>query len=316
MSTPATAALSSAAAPPADAAPPAGAAPAAGAPAGAGQQPAANEGFWKDWTAPEQKDTRDWIANKNYADPFTLAKTAQGLEKEAASLRTAANLKGYPADKVDPQTGTVTKADENAVKAWRTSMGVPESADKYEIAPPKDSPYPQFTNYLKDVLHEAGAPPAMAKVLAAGYEKAVVRLETELRAAEDTASATALKTLEMEWGSNYKERVALGARGKEWLAKEVGGLNDMQMRTLESVLGTTKFMTAMWKFGAGNTEASFAGGDGGGKFEGGASAAKAEWDQIMADRAAGKISDFQWKDPQAQQHRDSLVERIANGHAN
>lgn len=292
-----------------------GAGPAGGS-AGAG---AANQPFFNDWfkpDAPDAKDTTAWLANKNFADPATLVKSYRGLETEAASLRTAANLKAYPADKVNPD-GTVVKADENAVKAWRTSMGVPEMADKYEIAAPKDSPYPQFTNYLKDVLHEAGAPPAMAKVLAAGYEKAVVRLETELRAKEDTESAAALKTLEMEWGSNYKERVALGNRGKEWLAKEVGGLNDLQMRTLESVLGTTKFMTAMWKFGAGNTEASFAGGSSGagGSFEGGASAAQAEWDQIMADRAAGKISDFKWKDPQAQAHRDALVERIANGNA-
>jgi hypothetical protein len=313
MSTPAAAALSGTAAPAATAPPTAPATGGGGtAPSAA---PAANQAFWNDWTAPEQKDTRDWIANKNYADPFTLAKTAQGLEREAATLRTAANLKAYPADKVNPD-GTVTKADPNQVQAWRATMGVPESADKYEIAPPKDSPYPQFTDYLKGVLHEAGVPAAMAPALAKGYDAAVVRLETELRAAEDAKSAADLKQLEMEWGANYKERVALGARGKEWLAKEVGGLNDLQLRAMESILGTPKFMAAMWKFGAGNTEASFAGGGGGGAgFEGGASAAKAEFDQLWADRSAGKISNFQWNDPKAVAHRDDLVARIANGNA-
>src|SRR5271167_2904361 len=154
--------------------------------------PAANEGFWKDWTAPEQKETRDWAANKKYADPFVLAKTAQGLEKEAASLRTAVGVKAYPEDTRNPD-GTFKKADDNAVKAWRTAMGVPEKAELYDIKPPDGSPYPQFTNYLKDVLHQAGAPPAMAKVLANGYESAVVKLETELRAAEDAKSAQDLK---------------------------------------------------------------------------------------------------------------------------
>jgi hypothetical protein len=277
--------------------------------------PAANEGFWKDWTAPEQKETRDWIANKKYADPFVLAKTAQSLEKEAASLRTAVSVKAYPADQVDAN-GVVKKADENAVKAWRTAMGVPETADKYDIKPPDGSPYPQFTNYLKEVLHQAGAPPAMAKVLANGYEAAVSKLETELRAAEDTKSAADLRQLEMEWGSNYKERVELGKRGKDWLAKEIGGLNDMQMRTLESVLGTSKFMSLMWKFGEGNKEPSFAGGGAPGKgFEGGASAAQAEYDQIWADRTAGKISNHVWNDPKEIARRDALVERIANGNA-
>lgn len=320
MSTPAAAALS---APAAAAAAPAGGAAAGGAAAAAAPAggASANQPFFNDWfkpEAPDAKDTTAWLANKNFADPATLVKSYRGLETEAASLRTAANLKGYPADVVDPKTGTVTKADENAVKAWRTSMGVPEAADKYEIAPPKDSPYPQFTTYLKDVLHEVGVPAAMAPKLAAGYEAAVVKMETELRAKEDTESATALKNLESEWGSNYKERVAMGSRGKEWLAKEVGGLNDIQMRTLESVLGTAKFMTAMWKIGAGNREAAFPGADGGGgsKFEGGASAAQAEWDQIMADRSAGKITNYQWNDPKEVARRDALVERITNGNAN
>ena len=322
MSTPAAAALSGTAAAAPAVAPVPAAAPATGGggTAPTGTVPATNQSFYNDWfkaDAPDTKDTVAFLANKNFSDPATLVKSYRGLETEAASLRAAANLKAYPADKVNAD-GTVTKADANAVTAWRTAMGVPEVADKYEIAPPKDSPYPQFTNYLKDVLHEAGVPAAMAPKLAAGYEAAVVKLETELRAAEDTKSAADLKQLEMEWGSNYKERVALGARGKEWLAKEVGGLNDMQLRTLESVLGTSKFMTAMWKFGAGNTEASFAGGSSGAgsSFEGGASAAKAEFDQLWADRSAGKISNFQWNDPKAVQHRDDLVAQIANGHAN
>lgn len=310
MSTPAANALSGAGDTSQPVGTPAGSPP----PAGATQPPAANEGFWKDWNAPEQKETRDWIANKKYADPFILAKTAQGLEKEAATLRTAVNVKAYPEETRNPD-GTFKKADENAVKAWRTAMGVPEKAEAYDIKPPENSPYPQFTNYLKDVLHQAGAPPGMAKVLANGYEAAVAKLETELKAAEDAKSAVDLKNLEMEWGSNYKERVALGARGKEWLSKEIGGLSDQQMRMMESVLGTSKFMSLMWKFGAGNKEPSFPGGSGSKGFEGGASAAQAEWDQIMADRTAGKISNHVWNNPTEIARRDAIVERIANGNA-
>jgi hypothetical protein len=41
--------------------------------------------------------------------------------------------------------------------------------------------------------------------------------------------------------------------------------------------------------------------------------ARAEFDQLWADRAAGKISNFAWNDKAAQAHRDALVERIANG---
>lgn len=280
--------------------------------AGANSQPAANEGFWKDWNAPEQKDTREWIANKKYADPFVLAKTAQGLEKEAAQLRTAVGVKAYPADKVDPATGTVTKADPNAVSAWKAAMGVPDSPDKYGITPPADNP--EFATLLTKGMMDVGVPLAMAPKLVQMYESAFAEAEKVINAKADAKSATDLKQLEMEWGSNYKERVALGQRGKDWLAKEVGGLSDQQLRGLESTLGTAKFMAAMWKFGAGNKEPSFANG-GSPSMEGGASAAKAEYDQIMADRSAGKIQDYTWSSKDEIARRDALVERIANGNA-
>jgi hypothetical protein len=318
MSTPATAALegSGASSPAGGAAVVPGGAGGGGAgPAGGGAGNGQPEGFWKNWTAPEQKETRDWIANKNYADPFTLAKTAQGLEKEAATLRSAVSLKGYPTDKVDPATGVVTKADENSVKAWRATMGVPETADKYEIPIPSANPYPQFAQFLKEGLLDANVPAAMAPRLAQAYEAAVTKMETQLRAQEDSTSKAALLELERAWGPNYQERVALAGRGKEWLAKEVGGLNDMQLRSLEAILGTDKFMSAMWKFGAGNKEPSFAGsGASPSTFGNNASAAQSELDQITADRSAGKINDFQWREKSAKRV-DELVQILSAGMA-
>lgn len=265
------------------------AAPAPAAPSAA-PTPAANQAFWDTWTAPEQKETRDWVANKNYADPFTLAKTAQSLEKDAASLRSQVSLKGYPADKVNPD-GTVIKADQNAVKAWRETMGVPETPDKYDIKLPTTSPYPQFATYLSAMMHEAGVPAAMAPALAKGYEAAVTRLESELRERETTDSKLKLAELERAWGPQYAERTSLAKRGEAWIAKEAGGVTDAQLRSMESVLGTDKFMTMMWKFGAGNKEPSFAGSNGNpGSFQGGASAAQAALDQLTADRVAGKVT--------------------------
>jgi hypothetical protein len=283
-------------------------------PAGGGSgSGAANQPFFDSWlpaSAPDTKETRDWLANKNFADPATLVKSYRETEREAATLRTAANLKGYPADKVDPATGAVTKADPNQVQAWRTAMGVPDAADKYEVPIPSANPYPQFAQYMKEGMLEANVPAAMAPRLAQVYEAAVARMETELRAKEDTDSTAALKNLEAEWGANYQERVSLASRGKEWLSREVGGLNDVQMRTLESVLTTPKFMAAMWKIGAGNREISFPGKDGGGArpFEGGASQAQADYDQLQADRAAGKISTEAYR-----KREQELAEVIASG---
>ena len=121
MGTPATAALSDATAtPPAPGATPPGAAPAVTPPA---------TGFWSTWDKPEQKETRDWVANKAYADPFVLAKSARDWETQAATLRAG---KGYPTQTRNPD-GTFAPPDPNAVKAWNALVGVPETPDKYDI---------------------------------------------------------------------------------------------------------------------------------------------------------------------------------------
>lgn len=289
---------------------------------GAGAGPAgggsSNQPFFDTWlpaTAPENKDTRDWLANKNFADPATLVKSYRGLETEATTLRATANLKGYPVDKVNAD-GTVIKAEENAVKAWRTTMGVPETADKYEIPMPSTNPYPQFADYMKQGMLEANVPAAMAPKLAAAYEAAVQKMETELRTSENTKSQEALLELQRAWGPQFQERAALAARGKEWLSKEAGGLDEVQMRTLEATLGTSKFMTAMWKIASGNKEPGFAGG-GAGAFEGGASAAQAELNQITADRSSGKINDYQWRETASKrvdQLRDIIVAGMPASH--
>ena len=336
MSTPAAAVLNgnSGAAPAGAAGGPAGGAPATGgtapagpggtavpgnaAPGSAGQSAgaqSANDSFWNAWQAPEQKDVRDWVANKNYADPFTLAKSARELEQQSASLRAQANLKAYPAERVDPATGQVVKPSEQEVKAWNATMGVPEIADKYEIKLPENTAYPQFAGYLANAMLEAGVPAAMAPKLAAGYEAAVTRLQGELTARENQQSEVALAALKDAWGTNYQERMAFAQRGKEWLTKEVGGLNDQQLRTLEGTLGTDKFLNAMWKIGEGNREARFAGGnDPGTGFTDLASAAQAEFDRNNAERLSGKISDYQWRTTIAKR-QDELIQTIANGAA-
>lgn len=304
MGTPADAALAGGGnAPP----PPNGGAPPA---PNTGAPPPPNAGqFWAGWDKPEQADTRTWVQNKNYADVFTLAKTAQGLEKEAATIR--AGVKGYPT------AGQDGKVDANAVTAWRTLVGVPESADKYDIPVPENNPYPNFKTYMAEELLAAHVPAAMAPLLAKGYEKAVTRMETELRAQEETASTQGLEQIKNSWGAQYQERMAIANRAKAWIAKEAGGLNEIQLRTLESVLGTPQWLTMLYKFGEGNRESVFAG-DGGSppSFQGGATEAQARIDQLTADRSAGKITQGQWAEITKQGGEyDQLIQRIAAGHA-
>jgi hypothetical protein len=292
-----------------------GAAATAATTATSGTTGAANESFWSGWADSSDKDVREWAQNKNYPDVKTLARTALGLEKLMGAEK-AGRTVVLPADEYD-KDGKLLKADDAGRKAYYAKIGVPESPDKYDLQVPADNPYPQFSKYISQMFHENGVPARMATQLAKGYEATMAKMETEIRAQEDAKSQTDMQELERSWGSNYQERVSLAQRGSSYLEKEVGGLTDIQKRTLESVLGTPKYMTLMWKIGAGNQEARFAGDTNrGNQFGSSSGEAQARLDAIQADRAAGKINDFKWREmAKPGGELDSLRDQIVKGFA-
>jgi hypothetical protein len=290
------AAAPAALAPAAAAAPAAGAPAAAAAPVGDAGAPAANQAFWDSWTGDDQKDVREFVANKKFADPFQLAKSYREIEQLVPTLRAAAALKGYPTETKLPD-GTVKPADPAAVKAWNLATGVPETPDKYDLANIEKSPGadPLFTEELRKELHGANVPAALATKLAAGYERAVQSAMQRFQQQQDAASELAMKELERAWGSQYQERVEFARRGREFLSREVGGLSSEQLRGMEQVLGTDKFLSVMWKFGAGNGEARFAGGEGRpATFGNSVAEAQASLADLQARRVAGSVSKSQF----------------------
>ncbi len=278
------------------AAPGAAPAPAAAVP-GAGT-PAANQAFWDSWTGDDQKDVREFVANKKFSDTFQLAKSYREIEQIVPTLRAAAQLKGYPAETKNPD-GTVKPPDPALVKAWNVANGVPETPDKYDLANIEKSPGadPLFTEELRKELHGANVPAALATKLAAGYERAVQSAMQRFEQQQNAASELAVKELERAWGPHYQERVELARRGKEFLSSQVGGLTPEQLRGMEQVLGTDKFMSVMWKFGAGNGEARFAGGEGKpATFGNSVAEAQGSLEQLQARRVAGTISKSQFEE--------------------
>lgn len=283
-------------------------------PPGPGGSGGGGEPFWSTWVDKADTDTRTWLGSKNYPDPKTALTSFRNMEREASTLRGA--KPGYPADTIAAD-GKVVKADAQARAAWNLSMGVPDSPEKYDLPVPAENPYPQFKSFMAKAFHDIGVPPAMATAIAKGYESSVQQMEAVLRTEENQKSTIAMAELERAWGSNFQERTSLAARGKQWLANEVGGLNEIQMRTLEATLGTDKFMTAMWKIGAGNKEGGFAGGDNNRPgFGNSASEAQSRLDELQRQRTENKLSDFQWREldkpgGELEQLRDRIVQGMA-----
>lgn len=325
MSTPAAAALDGAAGSPAGGNGSPGASGSTPAPGVApNASPSANQPFYDTWIkpdVPEAADLKGWLANKNFSDPVAFVKSARETERSATDLRAAANLKGYPVATKNAD-GTPKPPDANAVNAWRTAMGVPDSPDKYDFGDLSKNPNvdPHFSKMLAEELYEVHTPAALATAQGAAYERAVVRHIEHLNVQDDRRAGEELRALEVEWGPNFKERAAIAARGRTWIYNEIGAPNPTKReeRMIELALGgTTKFMKAMWKFGSGNQEIGSPPGGGGAPkgFEGGtAAAAQAEYDQLLADRSAGKITDAQWRSTGSKRERE-LGDLIASGYA-
>jgi hypothetical protein len=297
------------------AAPGAAGAAGGGAPAGA----AAPSGgavthFWDGWlpqteTKPEVVEARTWIAAKNYQDPLTFVKSARDWETQAATLRAG---KGYPVAKANPD-GTPGKIDDNQWKAWNLAVGVPESADKYEV--PSDPTFPNYSTYMKQAFLKAGVPAEMAKTIGREHEAAIARVIAEAKAQEDSQSQLALMELKQSWGTNAVERLSIADRGRRWMADKLGGVTEEQWRGFEALFGTAKTLTMLYEFAAGNREVQGAGGGAPPALGAGSAAeAQAELDRINHLRMTdAKSAEAQWNPTEYAKRTDPLMQRIVAG---
>ena len=143
------------------------------------------------------------------------------------------------------------------------------------------------------------------------------KIEAAAREREDTQSKAALHSLEQEWGTKYAENMALAQRARTDFLKDVGGMTAEKERAVELLLGTPTWLKFLTKIGAGNRDPGFAGRGGApGGFGNAQQAAQAEFDQLNADRVAGKISQGQWTALSAKGGKlEQLITTIAQGMA-
>jgi len=207
----------------------------------------------------------------------------------------AGRVVALPAEEYNDK-GELVKADPEGRAAFNAKIGVPASADKYDI--PQDPNFPEFKGEISKVLFEAGVPARMASQIAKGYDGAIAKAVAAAQARDKAESEAGLAELQRTWGTSYKENAQLANRGEAFVMKSTGA-TEPQMREVERVLGTPGYMKMLHAFGAGNAESRFAGdgnnGDGTSGFGNTASQAQARINQITADRSANKISDFEWR---------------------
>jgi len=263
----------SAAASPAPASAPV-AAPAAGLP---NAQPS---GWWDSVKDPEVKA---FLANKNFPDAEHGYKAYKNLETL------------FGADKAG--RAVLLPKDENDAEGWKTlasKLGVPEKPDDYKLPLPEGAD-DGFAKTAAQWFHEAGIPPRMANKVAEHWNNWVAEQVKAGEASDRAQSEQQMAALEKEWGPQFPAKRELAQRGFAAFAKQFGLDDKAALDRAESVLGAANLTRLFSGLGSLNAESGFAGSDGNGTFGMSRMTAQKEVDQIVADRTAGKINDYQWR---------------------
>ena len=240
------------------------------------------------WDSVKDGDVKGWLATKNYPSAEHALQAHRSLEQ----------LMG--ADKAG-RTVLLPK-DDNDAEGWKNltaRLGVPEKPDGYKLPMPSEGGDENFSRTAASWFHAAGVPPRAANAVAEKWNAWVAEQVQSGRAADDAEANKQMEGLKGEWGAKYDENRELAARGFAAFAKQFGlqfdGEPSEAFLRAQSVFGAANLTRLFHGFGSMMSESGFKGLNTAGAFGMSATDAQKQVDQITADRAAGKISDFAWR---------------------
>lgn len=238
---------------------------------------------------------REYVTNKGWKSPADLLTSYQKLESAFGSNKVVLPKEGDAASEAE----------------FRKALGVPETADKYEIKLPEGAPIDEtFLKTAKGWMHEAGLTPKQAQIIASKWNEFTDGALKSSAQGKLKASEDGLKAVEKEWGAQTDAHKAAAQRAFKAVSK-AAGLEAADLDAIEDTIGTPKMLKLFAHFGGMIAEARFV--DGGAakgshftpeaararmaelrgdrawfaKFTGGDAGAKAEWAALQAAVAAG-----------------------------
>lgn len=167
----------------------------------------------KDWRAEITGGVEDKTLNR-FNSPKDLYKSYQALQKKMSSGEYVSKLPDNPS--------------EDDIKAYRESLGIPESHDKYEYTLPEgfnfgeaDKPYVDL--FLKD-LHNSNATPAQVNAALNSYAK--IQQEAAMAYVErDKADHQNFEdTMRNTWGNEYRANMNMVKNFIENAPEKVRGM--------------------------------------------------------------------------------------------
>jgi hypothetical protein len=190
------------------------------------------------------------------------------------------------------RTVVLPKDDKDAegIKAFRAKLGVPESADKYELPVPEGQDG-GFAKLASNWFHEAGVPKSAAQVIAKQWNDHIANYLKEAEATEQAESGKQLDSLKGEWGDKFDTNSEHARR-----FMKASGWDDAKIARYEATFGTADMLKTFQALGAKMGEAGFVSGDGQGSGGVSPQQAKEKLNEARLQRIDGKLTDKQWQE--------------------
>lgn len=172
-------------------------------------------------------------------------------------MRDTQRFVGTPADRliVKPKDAN----DAAGLKAFRTALGVPETADKYELPVP-DGQDPKFANWAREKFLARGVPADIAKGIAEDWNGFLAGEMAAGVEADKLALAAADTTLKKDWGVQFDANRELARRAFTHYVDKAG-LSDAAAH-LETAMGIPSVVRLFHAIAAAGGESTFRAGEG------------------------------------------------------
>lgn len=218
---------------------------------------------------------KDYVANKGWKAPADAIGAYQSLETL------------FGADKAG-RTLIMPKDDKDAdgMKAFRTKLGVPESADKYELPVPAGQEGDNLTKAAAAWFHEAGIPKTAAQAITSKWNAHIEKMIKDSETAAQTESHSQLEKLKGEWGAEFEQKAEYARR-----FLKAAGWDDAKMKQYESTFGTAAMLKDFFQWGSKVGEPGFAAGSGGGGFTPSKEAIQGKIKALREQRIAGTVTE-------------------------
>lgn len=232
------------------------------------------------WFAKEQAE---YVTNKGWKTPADVVTSNQNLEQLLGADK-AGRAVVLPKDDKDVE----------GIKAFRAKIGVPESADKYELPVPQGGDA-EFSKTAAQWMLDAGVPKAAAQKIAGQWNEFFGKMVADDQAKRETESKQQLEGLRTEWGDKFEQNAEVARR-----FLKASGWDDAKVAKYEDAFGTAQMLKDFHAWGSATGEhASTEGDQGGGSFGLGRHAIQKQLDDLRQQRIKNEVTESQFIEQQA-----------------